>query len=46
MRLFIALDPPTEICEEISDLQFPSSQIRWNNTDQFHLTLGLSGRTA
>ena len=43
MRLFIALDPPKEIREEISDLQFASSQIRWNNTDQFHLTLAFLG---
>mgnify|MGYP001226450662 CR=1 FL=1 len=46
MRLFIALDPPANVRDAISDLQFPSDQIRWNNADQFHLTLAFLGEQA
>lgn len=39
MRLFIAIDPPEKIRQQLSELQFPAKNIRWNKTEQLHLTL-------
>ncbi|MGB0467795.1 MAG: RNA 2',3'-cyclic phosphodiesterase [Pontibacterium sp.] len=43
MRLFIAIDPPVEVRQAISDLQFASRDIRWLPADQLHLTLAFPG---
>ncbi|HYP62816.1 MAG TPA: RNA 2',3'-cyclic phosphodiesterase [Acidocella sp.] len=43
MRLFVALDLPWEIKEELSDLSCPIPGARWVPTDNFHLTLRFIG---
>lgn len=43
MRLFIAIDPPDEVSQELAELQFPSRSIRWTNSEQIHLTLAFLG---
>jgi 2'-5' RNA ligase len=43
MRLFVALDLPWEIKEELSDLSFNLIGARWVPTDNFHLTLRFIG---
>ncbi len=43
MRLFIAIDLPTDIRHALTDLQFPSRSIRWNRSEQIHLTLSFLG---
>jgi RNA 2',3'-cyclic 3'-phosphodiesterase len=43
MRLFVALDLPWEIKEELSDLSCSIPGARWVPTDNFHLTLRFIG---
>jgi RNA 2',3'-cyclic 3'-phosphodiesterase len=43
MRLFVALDLPWEIKEELSDLTCNIPGARWVPTDNFHLTLRFIG---
>ncbi|MCB5943472.1 RNA 2',3'-cyclic phosphodiesterase [Acidocella sp. KAb 2-4] len=43
MRLFVALDLPWEVKEELSDLSFNLPGARWVPTDNFHLTLRFIG---
>src|ERR1700709_651193 len=43
MRLFVALDLPWEVKEELSDLSFNLNGARWVPTDNFHLTLRFIG---
>ncbi len=43
MRLFVALDLPWEIKEELSDFSFNLTGARWVPTDNFHLTLRFIG---
>ncbi len=43
MRLFVALDLPWEIKEELSDLSCNLPGARWVPTDNFHLTLRFIG---
>ncbi len=43
MRLFVALDLPWEIKEELSDLTCNLPGARWVPTDNFHLTLRFIG---
>jgi len=46
MRLFVALDLPWEIKEELSDLSFNLIGARWVPTDNFHLTLRFIGEAS
>jgi 2'-5' RNA ligase len=46
MRLFVALDLPWEIKEELSDLSFNMIGARWVPTDNFHLTLRFIGEAS
>ncbi len=46
MRLFVALDLPWEIKEELSDLSFNLNGARWVPTDNFHLTLRFIGNAS
>jgi 2'-5' RNA ligase len=43
MRLFVALTPPTEVLEDLAEHVEPrreaGSEIRWTDTDQWHVTL-------
>ncbi|MGO9818627.1 MAG: RNA 2',3'-cyclic phosphodiesterase [Acidocella sp.] len=43
MRLFVALDLPWEVKEELSDLSCNLPGARWVPTDNFHLTLRFIG---
>ncbi|MDE8348227.1 MAG: RNA 2',3'-cyclic phosphodiesterase [Acidocella sp.] len=43
MRLFVALDLPWEVKEQLSDLTFNMPGARWVPTDNFHLTLRFIG---
>lgn len=43
MRLFISIDPPDEICDQLAELQFPARQVRWTASAQIHLTLAFLG---
>ena len=43
MRLFVALDLPWEVKEELSDLSCNIPGARWVPTDNFHLTLRFIG---
>jgi 2'-5' RNA ligase len=43
MRLFVALDLPWEVKEELSDLSCSIPGARWVPTDNFHLTLRFIG---
>lgn len=43
MRLFVALDLPWEIKEQLRDLSFNLNGARWVPTDNFHLTLRFIG---
>lgn len=43
MRLFVALDLPWEVKEELSDLSFNLTGARWVPTDNFHLSLRFIG---
>ncbi|OYV39287.1 MAG: 2'-5' RNA ligase [Acidocella sp. 20-61-6] len=43
MRLFVALDLPWEVKEELSDLSFNLPGARWVPTDNFHLSLRFIG---
>ena len=45
MRLFVALDLPWEVKEELSDLSCSLAGARWVPTDNFHLTLRFIGET-
>jgi 2'-5' RNA ligase len=44
MRLFVALDLPWEIKEELSDMSCNIPGARWVPTDNFHLTLRFIGQ--
>ena len=46
MRLFVALDLPWEVKEELSDLSFNLPGARWVPTDNFHLTLRFIGEAS
>lgn len=46
MRLFVALDLPWEIKEELSDLSCNIPGARWVPTDNFHLTLRFIGEAS
>jgi 2'-5' RNA ligase len=46
MRLFVALDLPWEVKEELSDLSFNLTGARWVPTDNFHLTLRFIGEAS
>jgi 2'-5' RNA ligase len=46
MRLFVALDLPWEIKEELSDLSCNIPGARWVATDNFHLTLRFIGEAS
>jgi len=46
MRLFVALDLPWEIKEELSDLSFNLIGARWVPADNFHLTLRFIGEAS
>lgn len=39
MRLFIAIELPPELRQQLAQLQFPAKEIRWSPEDQLHLTL-------
>jgi 2'-5' RNA ligase len=43
MRLFVALDLPWEVKEELNDLSCSLAGARWVPTDNFHLTLRFIG---
>jgi RNA 2',3'-cyclic 3'-phosphodiesterase len=42
-RLFVAIRPPDEICEQLLDLMEGISGARWQDEDQLHLTLRFIG---
>jgi RNA 2',3'-cyclic 3'-phosphodiesterase len=46
MRLFVALDLPWEVKEELSDLSCNIPGARWVPTDNFHLTLRFIGEAS
>ncbi len=46
MRLFVALDLPWEVKEELSELSFNLPGARWVPTDNFHLTLRFIGEAS
>jgi 2'-5' RNA ligase len=46
MRLFVALDLPWEVKEELSDLSCNLPGARWVPTDNFHLTLRFIGEAS
>ena len=46
MRLFVALDLPWEVKEELSDLTCNLNGARWVPTDNFHLTLRFIGEAS
>lgn len=43
MRLFISIDPPADIQDQIAALQFYDKAIRWCPVEQIHLTLAFLG---
>nr|WP_320010337.1 RNA 2',3'-cyclic phosphodiesterase [uncultured Desulfobulbus sp.] len=42
-RLFIAIDPPLEIREQLASLCYGLPEARWTPIEQFHLTLNFIG---
>ncbi|MGD9950682.1 MAG: RNA 2',3'-cyclic phosphodiesterase [Desulfobulbus sp.] len=42
-RLFVAIDPPQEICHQLSRLCCGLPNARWTPPEQFHLTLSFIG---
>ena len=46
MRLFVALDLPWEVKEELADLSCNIPGARWVPTDNFHLTLRFIGEAS
>ena len=46
MRLFVALDLPWEVKEELGDLSCSLAGARWVPTDNFHLTLRFIGEAS
>lgn len=42
-RLFIAIDPPQEIREQLASLCYGLPEARWTPIEQFHLTLNFIG---
>jgi 2'-5' RNA ligase len=46
MRLFVALDLPWEVKEQLSDISFNLDGARWVPTDNFHLTLRFIGEAS
>jgi 2'-5' RNA ligase len=42
-RLFIAIDPPQEVCEQLVSLCCGLPEARWTPINQFHLTLSFIG---
>ena len=45
MRLFVAIDFPKSIKDRLQSLQIGIPVARWNNPQQFHLTLSFIGET-
>lgn len=39
MRLFIAIELPPELRQQLALLQFPAKEMRWSPEDQLHLTV-------
>jgi 2'-5' RNA ligase len=45
MRLFIAIPLPDSVIQQLIDLQQPIDGVRWQNHNQFHITLKFLGET-
>lgn len=45
MRLFIAIPLPDSVIQQLIELQQPIDGVRWQNRNQFHITLKFLGET-
>lgn len=43
IRLFISLEPPADVAEQLKQLQYEDKHARWLTHDQFHITLAFLG---
>lgn len=44
-RLFVAIDPPDDVKQQLENVQEPFNGLRWQNSDNYHLTLKFIGDT-
>jgi len=43
IRLFISLEPPVDVADQLKRLQYEDKHARWMAPDQFHITLAFLG---